>query len=83
MSAVILEIYNGSINGTIRFSSNSSQYEITMSSSSHLIVTVYGGNVFSGSTYITIKFSSGSKQTLTMVKLIDYNSSGVIVSATL
>ena len=83
MSAVILEIYNGSINGTIRFSSNSSQYEITMSSSSHLIVTVYGGNVFSGSTYITIKFSSGSKQTLNMVKLIDYNSSGVIVSATL
>ena len=83
MSAVILEIYNGSINGTIRFSSNSSQYEINMSSSSHLIVTVYGGNVFSGSTYITIKFSSGSKQTLTMVKLIDYNSSGVIVSATL
>lgn len=83
MSAVILEIYNGSINGTIRFSSNSSQYEITMSSSSHLIVTVYGGNVFSGSTYITIKFSSGSKQTLTMVKLTDYNSGGAIVSATL
>ena len=83
MSAVILEIYNGSINGTIRFSSNSSQYEINMSSSSHLIVTVYGGNVFSGSTYITIKFSSGAKQTLTMVKLTDYNSGGAIVSATL
>ena len=83
MSAVVLEIYNGSINGTIQFSPNSSRYEINMSGSSHFVVTIYGGNVFSDSTYITIKFISGVQQSLTMVKLTDYNSGGAIVSATL
>ncbi len=83
MSALILGIYNESINGTVRFSSNSSQCEINMSSSSHFIVTVYGGNVFTDSTYITIKFYSGSKQTLTMIKLTDYNSGDTILSVTL
>ncbi len=83
MSAVVLEIYNGSVNGTIQFSSNSSQYDINMSSSSHFVVTIYGGNVFSDSTYITIKFISGAQQSLNMVKLIDYDSDGVIESASL
>lgn len=83
MSAVVLEIYNGSINGTIQLSSNSSQYGFNMSSSSHFVVTIYGGNVFSDSTYITIKFISGVQQSLTMVKLIDYDSSGIIDSASL
>lgn len=78
-----LEIFNGTLNGSIHFSANFSQYAMNMSKYSSFAINVYGGNVFSDSTYITIKLKCGTSQTLSSVKLIDFDTAGTIVSGSL
>ena len=83
VSSIELNTINGTYSGFVRFNNVSSVYTLNMSPSSIFNVTINGGNVFSDSTYITIKLKCGTSQTLSSVKLIDFDTAGTIVSGSL
>lgn len=71
MRYVELQVSNVSTIGSISFGNYSSEFSFDFNNGAKYQLTIYGGDVFSNFTFISLQYQSGKIENITSLKLID------------